>query len=215
MRARSLILIGVAVANRPNRVHNSAARKAARVGGQGAMQVYRKRDYWEDREDSEWRIDTDALVYRDAIGQEYRFPWKGIVGVRAERRRRSQQPCHTCSVWLAGEERSRCEFDNLHVVTVGEYEYQEDYPAFLKAVLMKVIEKSPGVRAWTGMHRGIFPWAVAGVVLYTILALIPVFDGGTTLAFRIIGPASAALWIFILIRDRPKAISVGELLQRV
>jgi hypothetical protein len=176
------------------------------------MQIYRKRDHWEDREDSEWRIEPDALIYRNARNEEYRYPWKDIAGVRARWSKKGSQPSHVCSVWLTGSERSRCEFDDLHVVTVGEYKFQEDYPGFLRAVLVKIIEKSPTAKAWKGLHRGLYLWL--------LLVSAPLFLGAGFVAFNPNGLgdnifslfmiAAGAILVFL---DRPQSMPVSKLLE--
>ncbi|HEX5007241.1 MAG TPA: hypothetical protein VFV70_09025 [Hyphomonadaceae bacterium] len=177
------------------------------------MQIYRKRDHWEDREDSEWRIEPDALVYRDASEQEYRYPWRDIVGVRAELTKREGRTRHVCSAWLAGEERSRCEFDQLHVVTVGEYEYRDDYVPFMRAVLTKIIEKSPAAKAWAGIHQGLYVWVLIGAALFLLIVGPALFDTETALTTKVLTILSAVIGAYVLIRGRPRSMPVSNLLE--
>jgi hypothetical protein len=112
--------------------------------------IYRRRRNAISRGEREWRVEEDALVTVSASGQERRYPWREIVGVRLCQEPTRAKPFRYVFE-LQPRHQPKIAIDNAHFIARGAFEERSDtYTPFVRAALARLSEANPKARALIG-----------------------------------------------------------------
>jgi hypothetical protein len=145
------------------------------------MIAYRKRQNVFEKKEREWRVEPDALVFRDAEGRELREAWRDAVAVRL------RYAPSRFKTWLYITEISfksgrSWTIDNSHFAGFADFEDRTaTYTPFVHAVLERLAANAPDIKAYSGTTMisyvaqiGIV--AIAFAALAAVFLSIPVFE---------------------------------------
>lgn len=166
------------------------------------MIAYRKRENVFKKGESEWRVEPDALVYRDAAGRETRLAWGDVSFVRmqyAPTRLKSERYLFQ----IAGKRGTKFSFDNMHFAGIADFEERSaTYTPFARAVLDKVKEAAPNAAVYLGASPASYVGqvamvAVAFAALIAVFLTIPVFDSISESSWYKFGVVLVSLPFFV------------------
>ena len=176
--------------------------------------VYRKRQsYFQKRED-EYRAEDDALVWRRSEAPERRYPWNGVVHVRATFAGSRLKPWRHVFV-VTFRNGQNLKIDNGHFDSIGNFEDRSQaYCAFVRAAIEKIARDAPhahasiGERPWT-YYLELAMVAALFALLAVIIVLLPVdLSGGlyiTRFALIILMLPMFFVWVA---RARPRGVKL-------
>lgn len=171
--------------------------------------TYAKRQTAFEREDHQWRVEPDALIWVRPGGDSLTAPWADVVSVRAAFAPTRWKPWRHV-LEIVSRQSPRLLIDNAHLRGVGDFEDRSDaFTPFALACIAKIAEAAPTARGWLGVSWGSYiaqaGFAGGALVLAAIVLLaLPTVLGGTVLLkLALIGAALplAAVW---LVRSRPR-----------
>lgn len=145
------------------------------------MISYRKRDNVFEKGESEWRVEPDALVYRNPSGGEKHLPWNDVKQVRiqyAPTRMKTQRYLFE----IVGKHGRQFSIDSMHFVGIANFEERSaTYTPFVRAALEKVKEQSPDAPVYLGASPASYLMQVVFVTIAfaafaALFFIIPVFD---------------------------------------
>jgi hypothetical protein len=112
--------------------------------------IYRKRQTFFEKDDTEFRVDEDALVLRAPGKPEERFPWRDVDTVRLAFAPTRAKRWRYVFV-LYPKRGPKIEIDNTHFVGVANFsDYSETYVPFVRAALDRIRAEAPEAKARIG-----------------------------------------------------------------
>jgi hypothetical protein len=171
--------------------------------------TYAKRQTAFDREEHQWRVEPEALIWVRPGGESLTAPWRDVVAVRAAFAPTRWKPWRHV-LEIVNRQGPRLLIDNAHLRGVGDFEDRsETFSRFALACIASIETAAPSARGWIGAGWGRYlgqaGFAGAVILLATIVLLaLPSALGGTVLLkLALIGAMLplAAVW---LVRSRPR-----------
>ncbi len=181
--------------------------------------VYRKRQSAISRGEGEWRVEDDALVRVGANGQERRYKWRQIVGVRLCHEPSRSKPFRYVFELQPKHER-KIEIDNAHYLSPGNFEdASAEYTPFVRAAVAKLAQVNPRARALIGETPKRYFFLLIGALLglsllaFGLIAFPTPLDGlpyASLIKFGIIMLMLPIFWLWV-IRAVPKGVALDSI----
>ncbi len=178
--------------------------------------IYRKRRNLFEKDECEWRVEPDALVFRDAHQHEIRLAWRDVKAVRlAYAPTRAKTWRHVFVLTMKSG--LQTEIDNAHFAGIGDFEDRSaSYAPFVRAALARIKAEAPDAVVRVGSSPLAYLVQAAFVLaafagLAAVLLLLPVsFSGIVIVKLALIAAFLPMLWRWLKYA-RPRRASFDAL----